>query len=60
MAKSAKKRPRGRPATGQAQMIGFRAHPPLIKRIDAWGDKQADKPGRSEAMRRLIEKGLDN
>jgi hypothetical protein len=26
--------------------------------VDVWAEKQADKPGRSEAMRRLIDLGL--
>jgi len=27
-------------------------------RVDAWAEKQDDKPGRSEAIRRLVEIGL--
>jgi len=26
--------------------------------VDNWADKQADQPGRSEAIRRLVELGL--
>jgi hypothetical protein len=29
-----------------------------IAAIDSWAAKQADKPGRSEAIRRLVEIGL--
>jgi len=60
MAKDAKKKrkPGRPPTTGTGQLLGVRAHPPLIKRIDAWAAKQDDKPSRAEAMRRLIERGL--
>jgi len=30
----------------------------LTEQIDAWADKQADAPGHSEAIRRLVELGL--
>jgi metal-responsive CopG/Arc/MetJ family transcriptional regulator len=30
----------------------------FIATVDAWAAKQADKPGRSEAIRRLVELGL--
>jgi hypothetical protein len=29
-----------------------------MKRVDNWAAKQDDKPGRSEAFRRLVEIGL--
>ena len=59
MAKAAKKRGRGRPpSTGIGKMYGLRMHPPLVKRVLAWATKQEDKPKMSEAMRRLIERGL--
>jgi hypothetical protein len=50
---------RGRPKTGARPMIGFRADSALTKRIDAWAKKQADKPTRGEAIRRLIIESLD-
>jgi hypothetical protein len=31
----------------------------LRERIDAWAEKQTGQPGRSEAIRRLVEIGLD-
>ena len=40
-------------------MRGVRMPPELEAKIDAWIEQQAQpKPSRSEAMRRLIEKGL--
>jgi hypothetical protein len=30
----------------------------FISSVDNWAAKQADKPGRSEAIRRLVELGL--
>jgi len=33
-------------------------HDPMLREIDAWRDKQTDKPGRAEAIRRLVEMGL--
>jgi metal-responsive CopG/Arc/MetJ family transcriptional regulator len=29
-----------------------------MEKLDAWASAQADKPGRSEAIRRLVELGL--
>jgi hypothetical protein len=29
----------------------------FVAKLDAWAAKQADKPGRSEALRRLVEIG---
>lgn len=53
-----KKRGRGRPRTGIGKPVGLRLYPDLEKRIDAWALKQPDKPGRPEAIRRLIEFAL--
>jgi Arc/MetJ-type ribon-helix-helix transcriptional regulator len=40
-------------------MRGLRMPPELETAIDAWIERQPDsKPSRSEAIRRLIEKGL--
>jgi hypothetical protein len=30
----------------------------FISSVDAWAEKQVDRPGRSEAIRRLVELGL--
>lgn len=55
------KRPRGRPRTGVHPMRGLRMPPELEAAIDAWIERQPDpKPSRAEAIRRLIEKGLQS
>ncbi|MGY4499175.1 Arc/MetJ-type ribon-helix-helix transcriptional regulator [Bradyrhizobium sp. GM24.11] len=61
MAKSNKvvpKKGRGRPATGRDPVTAIRLSPELRATVDAWGEKQGDNPGRSEAIRRLVELGL--
>jgi predicted DNA-binding protein len=59
MAKSIKVLPkrRGRPATGKDPFVGVRLPPSLIEAIDTWAE--ASSVTRSEAMRRLIEAGLE-
>jgi hypothetical protein len=52
-----KRRP-GPPATGVGTLIGVRIQPDDMVRLDAWRDEQTDKPGRPEAIRRLVEMGL--
>jgi hypothetical protein len=39
-------------------MIGLRASAELRRSIEDWAAKQDDHPGRSEAIRRLVEIGL--
>ena len=39
-------------------MIGLRASAELRRSIEDWAAKQDDQPGRSEAIRRLVELGL--
>jgi hypothetical protein len=53
-----KKRGRGRPRTGIGKPVGLRLYPELERQIDAWTSRQPDKPGRPEAIRRLIEFAL--
>jgi hypothetical protein len=53
-----KKRGRGRPRTGIGKPVGLRLYPELERRVDQWAARQADKPGRPEAIRRLIEIAL--
>jgi hypothetical protein len=53
-----KKRGRGRPRTGIGKPVGLRLYPDLEQQIDAWASKQVDKPGRPEAIRRLLELAL--
>jgi Arc/MetJ-type ribon-helix-helix transcriptional regulator len=56
--KASRKRKPGRPATGQIPARSIRLSNELRARIDAWAARQADKPSRSEAIRRLVELGL--
>jgi hypothetical protein len=50
------KKKRGRPATGKDPLVAFRMPPALIAKIQAWAT--AKEIGRSEAFRRLVERGL--
>jgi hypothetical protein len=54
-------RKRGRP-TGRSygETIPVRLSPTLKAKIEAWAEKQPDRPSRSEVVRRLIELGLKN
>jgi hypothetical protein len=56
--KNGTKKRRGRPATGQGAQIGTRWPEGTVAAIDAWAAAQDDEPGRSEAIRRLVELGL--
>jgi len=38
----------------------FSAEPSLFERIDAWRGQQPGVPSRAEAIRRLVEKGLQD
>jgi hypothetical protein len=49
---------RGRPATGKDPLVSARMSSTLTGAIDAWASQQEDEPGRSEAIRRLVELGL--
>jgi hypothetical protein len=53
-----KPKKRGRPATGRDPFVGIRLAPTLIARLEKWANDQADKPTRSEAIRRLVEQAL--
>ena len=60
MKKSIKARPkksRGRPATGKDPQIAARMPAELIGEVQSWAD--ANQIGRSEAIRRLVELGLN-
>jgi hypothetical protein len=52
-----RKRP-GRPATGQDPVTAIRLSKEMRAAVDAWAAAQVDEPGRSEAIRRLVEIGL--
>ena len=60
MAKSNKVVPkrRGRPATGRDPVTAIRLSAEMRAAVDAWAAKQEDAPGRSKAIRRLVEIGL--
>jgi hypothetical protein len=48
----------GRPPTGVGTLVGQRWRDDQLEQIDRWAAKQDDAPGRSEAIRRLVEIGL--
>jgi hypothetical protein len=48
----------GRPATGRNPVRAIRLSDEFLAAVDAWSSKQDDAPGRSEAIRRLVELGL--
>ena len=46
---------RGRPFTGGREpLTAFRMPDEMKAAIEAWASRQADEPGRSEAIRRLL------
>jgi hypothetical protein len=49
---------RGRPATGNAPLVGVRMTNEFQGLIRAWAAKQSDKPALATAVRRLVELGL--
>ena len=60
MKKSIKDNPnkRGRPATGNAPLVGVRMTEDFQAEIRAWAKKQSDDPALATAIRRLVELGL--
>jgi hypothetical protein len=52
------KKKRGRPATGNDPVRAIRLSDEFLAKVDTWARKQDDQPGRSEAIRRLVEIGL--
>jgi hypothetical protein len=54
-----KKRGRGRPPTGKAlPSITLRIGRDKLAEVDRWAKQQPDNPDRSEALRRLVDRGL--
>jgi hypothetical protein len=53
-----RKRP-GRPATGQDPVTAIRLSAKMRENVEAWAAAQDDEPGRSEAIRRLVEIALE-
>jgi hypothetical protein len=52
------KKGRGRPATGRDPVTAIRLSAEMRAAVDKWAAGQDDDPGRSEAIRRLVEIGL--
>lgn len=50
---------RGRPPV-DSEKVCARIAQPLLGRLDTWREAQEDKPERPEAVRRLIDKGLQS
>jgi hypothetical protein len=48
----------GRPTTGTDPVRTIRISDALMSNVAAWAAAQDDEPGRSEAIRRLLELGL--
>jgi hypothetical protein len=55
---SAKKSTKGRPSV-DSEAVNVRMERPQLLRLDDWRRVQADMPTRPEAIRRLIELGLE-
>jgi hypothetical protein len=49
----------GRPATGKMPTIALRAGDDFRRAVEKWAAKQPDAPTLSEAIRRLVEIGLN-
>jgi hypothetical protein len=52
------RKPRGRPATGTAPLVGVRMTEEFQDAIKAWAKRQPDEPPLAAAIRRLVELGL--
>jgi hypothetical protein len=52
------KKKTGRPATGKDPLVALRLSPEKRREIEEWAVQQPDKPSFSEAVRRLIDRGL--
>jgi hypothetical protein len=50
------KKKRGRPPSGGDPVTAIRLSADLHETVDEWAAKQDDQPGRSEAIRRLVER----
>jgi hypothetical protein len=59
MAKMAKKdRPAPRPVVNTERLL-MRVSKDFLQAVDEWRRKEADLPGRTEAVRRLVQLGID-
>ena len=52
-----KRRP-GPPQAGAGTLIGVRLMADDLELLDQWRETQPDRPGRPEAIRRLVEEGV--
>jgi hypothetical protein len=50
----------GRPATGRDPVRAIRLSDAFMASVEHWAMKQTDQPGRSAAIRRLVEIGLSH
>jgi hypothetical protein len=57
--KNVVRKKRGRPAIRQDSLTTIRLSSELRENADAWAARQIDKPGRSEAILRLVKFGLE-
>jgi hypothetical protein len=55
---SAKKSRKGRPSV-DSEAVNVRMERPQLRKLDEWRRAQSDLPTRPEAIRRLIELGLE-
>jgi hypothetical protein len=53
-------RPKGSRTTFIGRNVGLRLYPDLEAKVDAWIAQQDEELSRPEALRRLIERGLDS
>jgi hypothetical protein len=58
--KNVLRKKKGRPAIGQDSLTTIRLSSELRENVDAWAARQIDKPGRSEAVPRLVKFGLES
>jgi hypothetical protein len=59
MAKSIRVYTKKQRAQAPGTMVGVRLQPDQLAAVDAWARKQKDQPSRPEAIRRLVNNGLE-
>jgi hypothetical protein len=58
MSTNTDKKKRGRPATGQQPLVALRMPNHMTEALMAWAAQQPDRPGKSEAIRRILARFL--
>lgn len=48
----------GPPATGKGVLVGVRLQPDLLDAVERYAEAEEDKPGRPEAVRRIVKAWL--